>query len=82
MADLTEQLLEQGPGQGVPGDGVSDGREDPVELPQGGLAVRLLAGDAVDQVPSQPLAAEQALGTEPAQGHLQSKPHFRQGTGT
>ncbi len=37
----SEQLLEHGPRQHVPRNGVCDGGEDPVELAQGGLAVGL-----------------------------------------
>lgn len=37
-------------GQYVPGDGVGDGREDPVELPQGRLAVVLAPRDLVDHI--------------------------------
>jgi hypothetical protein len=43
LTDRAEELLEQGAWQHIPGDGVGDGGEDPVELTQRGLAVRLWA---------------------------------------
>ena len=69
-ACLSEEALEEGPGQHVPGNGVSDGSEDPVQLPQRGFAVSLLAGDAVNQLLGETLLAHQAPRAEPAQGHL------------
>ena len=45
VSHLSEQLLEGGARQAVPRDGVGDGGEDPVELAQRGLAVRLAPGD-------------------------------------
>ena len=69
---LAEQLLEQGPRECVPGDRVRHGSEDPIELSQGRLAICLLAGDAVYEVPRQPLAAQEALGAEPPQCHLRT----------
>ena len=71
-ANLSEKFLKEGPGECVPGDRVGDGCENPVELPEGRLPVGLLTGNAVYQVTRQTLAAEQALGTEPAQGNLQA----------
>ena len=45
---LTEQPLEERAGQHLPRDGVRDGREDPVQLSEGGLPVVDLAGDGID----------------------------------
>ncbi len=41
---LSEEALEEAARQHVPGDAVCDGGEDPVELAQGRLPVRLLPG--------------------------------------
>ena len=67
---LPEQALEEAARQHVPGDGVGDGGEDPVELAQGSFSISLLAGDAVDELLGQPLRAQQAARAEPAQRHL------------
>ena len=48
QACLSEEALEEGAGQHVPGNGVCDGREDPVQLSKRRLAVCLLARDAVN----------------------------------
>ncbi len=74
-ACLSEEALEEGSGQHVPGNGVSDGREDPVELSQGSFAVCLLARDAVNQLLGQPLLPHETAGAEPAQGHLPNRTH-------
>lgn len=47
--DLAEEPLEQIPRQTVPGDGVRDGGEDPVELAEHRASVVQLAGNLVDQ---------------------------------
>ena len=67
----SEQLLEERAREHVPRDGVGDGGEDPVELPQGGLSVRLPPRDAVNELLSQAVVAQQAAAAEPAQSHLQ-----------
>ena len=66
----SEQLLEERLGQHVPRDGVRDGRKDPVELPEGRLALRLAAGDAVNELLGDAVLAQQAAGAEPAQSNL------------
>lgn len=68
---LSEQPLEQRSRQHVPGYRVGDGGEDPVQLAQRGLAIRLLARDAIDEFLGDALVAEQAPRAKPAQGHLQ-----------
>ena len=79
---LPEQALEERAGQHVPGNGVGDGGEDPVQLAQRRLAVSLLAGDAVDQLLGQALVPQQAARAEPAQRHLHTpQGAARAGTG-
>ena len=57
---LSEEALEEGSGQHVPRNGIRDGSEDPVELSQGGFAVRLLARDAVNELLGEPLLPHEA----------------------
>ena len=70
---LPEEALKEGPRQQVPGNGVGDSCEDPVELAQGGFAVGLLARNPVDVLPGQALLPHQAAGKEPPQRHLQAE---------
>lgn len=72
---LSEEALEEAAGQHVPGDAVGDGGEDPVELPQGRLPVRLLPGDPVYELLRQPLRLQQRPRAEPPQGDLQAMTH-------
>ena len=69
---LAEEALEEGSRQQVPGDGVCDSSEDPVELAQGGLPIGLLARDAIHQLLGQALRAHQAAAAKPPQCHLQA----------
>lgn len=70
MTCLSEESLEEGSRQHVPGNGISDGGEDPVQLSQRGLAVSLLARNAVNKLLGQSLLLHQAAGTEPTKSDL------------
>ena len=74
---LPKKALEEGARQHVPGNGVSDGGENPVELPQRCLPVCLLAWDAVNQLLCQPLLPHQTSLAEPPQSNLQSRSQFK-----
>ena len=56
---LSEQALEEAAREHVPSDAVGYGGEDPVELPQGRLPVRLLPGDPVYELLCEPLRLQQ-----------------------
>ena len=47
---LSKQLLEGVSRKGVPGNGVRDGREDPIKFPQHGSSVTKLTGDLLQLV--------------------------------
>ena len=57
---LSKEALEERSGQHVPGNGIGDSSEDPIELPQRSLSVSLLARDAVNELFGQPLLPHQA----------------------
>ena len=69
---MSEQLLEGVSRKGVPGNGVRDGREDPVEFPQHGSPVSELAGDFLQLVESdlRSEVAEVVPHDEPPERHL------------
>ena len=67
---LSEQPLEQRSRQRVPRDGVRHRGEDPVQFPEGRLAVVLLAGDLVDERRVHPVAPQHRARAEPTQRDL------------
>mmetsp|Transcript_26849 Transcript_26849/g.63729 ORF Transcript_26849/g.63729 Transcript_26849/m.63729 type:complete len:470 (+) Transcript_26849:3155-4564(+) len=70
---LSEELLEERPREHVPGDGVGNGGEDPVELPEECFPVCLLPGDAVDLVLREALVLQERPRAEPPERDLDGR---------